>query len=171
MKLLRGLVRSQERKKYYSTNTSKILNTYKLWIHFLEAILDGMDGSQSRWLTMAVQLLSSWIALMLLPLMAITNVFGVLTRSRRLFLSGKVTLFFNWILLGSSSFATRNFVNNIPIGRTRVISLFIVRSYYAGNSCFYGRFFVLKWKIEMKSLYKSQIFIDFEYNLCERNSI
>ena len=29
MKLLRGLVRSQERKKYYSTNTSKILNTYK----------------------------------------------------------------------------------------------------------------------------------------------
>ena len=29
MKLLRNLVRSQERKKYYSTNTSKIINTYK----------------------------------------------------------------------------------------------------------------------------------------------
>ena len=29
MKFLRGLVLSQERKKYYSVNTSKILNTYK----------------------------------------------------------------------------------------------------------------------------------------------
>ena len=29
MKLLRGLVRSQERKKFYSTNTNKILNAYK----------------------------------------------------------------------------------------------------------------------------------------------
>ena len=32
-KLLRYLIRSQERKKYYSANTSKILNTYKCQEH------------------------------------------------------------------------------------------------------------------------------------------